>query len=132
MSVMYTIDHYRTPDFPYDIACIFPAELYNDKIFNNNLAKTHSTIKEIIKEHEMLQGNKRVYQSLRFDIQKQKQMEAIKKSERKISELMDEINENISPYYWVIHKDIDTYWFEAERWIKADYVLVLRGGEDED
>lgn len=55
-------------------------------------------------------------------------MRCIKECENKISEIENKLNEGISPYYWKIFKDINSYWSEAARRIKADYVLALYGG----
>ena len=122
------MDNFPTPEFPYSVTWLFPYELNKEEVFKNNLSHTLNDLKEFIEQHELLDGNKRIYERLKFDSQKEKQMRCNKECEKKISEIENKLNEGISPYYWKIFKDINSYWSEVARCIKADYVLVLYGG----
>lgn len=122
------MDNFPTPEFPYSVTWLFPYELNKEEIFKNNLSHTLNDLKEFIEQHELLDGNKRIYERLKFDSQKENQMRCIIECERKISEIERNMNEGISPYYWKVFKDINSYWSEAGRRIKVDYVLALYGG----
>lgn len=122
------MDNFPTPEFPYSVTWLFPYELNKEVIFQNNLSHTLNDLKELVEQHELLDVNKQIYERLKFDSQKEKQMKCIKECEKKISEIEGKMNEGISPYYWKAFKDIDSYWSEAGCHIKADYVLALYGG----
>ncbi len=122
------MDNFPTPEFPHSVTWLFPYELNKEEIFKNNLSHTLNDLKELIEQHELLDENKRIYERLKFDSQKENQMRCIKECEKKISEIESKMNEGISPYYWKMFKDINSYWSEAGRHIKADYVLALYGG----
>lgn len=122
------MDNFPTPEFPHSVTWLFSYELNKEAIFQNNLSHTLNDLKELIEQHELLDRNKRIYERLKFDSQKENQMRCIKECEKKISEIENKLNEGISTYYWKIFKDINSYWSETGCHIKADYVLALYGG----
>ena len=110
-------------DFPYTIKWLFPRELNKEKIFQDNLSHTINDLKELVRETELLEGNERVLDALKFDSQKEKQKKYIEENKKKIDEIDKRMNEEIAPYRWRISKNVDT-WFEGQ-YIKADYLLTL-------
>jgi hypothetical protein len=114
-----------TPDFQYDIIIMYPREVHNEKIFKDNLNNVIEPLKLYIKESEMLDGNRQVFKHLKFESQQNKQKAFIIEGENILKGLLDEMNKDIKPYYWMIHKDIDTFDSESNMRIKADYILAL-------
>lgn len=110
-------------DFPYTVKWLFPRELNREKIFQDNLSHTLSDLKELVREIDLLNGNQRVLETLKFDSQKEKQKKYIEENKKKIDEIDKRMNEEIAPYRWRISKNVDT-WFEG-LYIKADYLLTL-------
>lgn len=110
-------------DFPYTVKWLFPRELNGEKIFQDNLSHTLSDLKELVREIDLLNGNQRVLETLKFDSQKEKQKKYIEENKKKIDEIDKRMNEEIAPYRWRISKNVDT-WFEG-LYIKADYLLTL-------
>lgn len=110
-------------DFPYTVKWLFPRELNREKIFQDNLSHTFSDLKELVREIDLLNGNQRVLETLKFDSQKEKQKKYIEENKKKIDEIDKRMNEEIAPYRWRISKNVDT-WFEG-LYIKADYLLTL-------
>lgn len=110
-------------DFPYTVKWLFPRELNREKIFQDNLSHTLSDLKELVREIDLLNGNRRVLETLKFDSQKEKQKKYIEENKKKIDEIDKRMNEEITPYRWRISKNVDT-WFEG-LYIKADYLLTL-------
>ena len=123
MKDIVIMENFRTPDFPYKVIWMFPDELRKEKIFQNNLSHTLNYLKELIEEESLLKGNERVLECLKFDLQKEKQIELIKENWRRISEINDKSNADISPYHWSISKDVNYYL--DKKFIKADYLLAL-------
>ena len=82
-----------------------------------------SDLKELVREIDLLNGNQRVLETLKFDSQKEKQKKYIEENKKKIDEIDKRMNEEITPYRWRISKNVDT-WFEG-LYIKADYLLTL-------
>lgn len=119
------IEDIPTPDFPYRVIRLFPYELYKEDIFQTNLSHVLDDLKELIKEYNLLEANKRVLACLKFDSQKEKQMRLIENNRTAISDIKNKMNCEIAPYYWVILKDFDSYYPDLKRRIKADYLLVL-------
>lgn len=110
-------------DFPYTVKWLFPRELNREKIFQDNLSHTLSDLKELVREIDLLNGNQRVLETLKFDSQKEKQKKYIEENKKKIDEIDKRMNEEIAPYRWRVSKNVDT-WFEG-LYIKADYLLTL-------
>lgn len=110
-------------DFPYTVKWLFPRELNKEKIFQDNLSHTLSDLRELVREIDLLNGNQRVLETLKFDSQKEKQKKYIEENKKKIDEIDKRMNEEIAPYRWRISKNVDT-WFEG-LYIKADYLLTL-------
>ena len=110
-------------DFPYTVKWLFPRELNREKIFQDNLSHTLSDLKELVREIDLLNGNQRVLETLKFDSQKEKQKKYIEENKKKIDEIDKRMNEEIAPYWWRVSKNVDT-WFEG-LYIKADYLLTL-------
>ena len=123
MKDIVIMENFRTPDFPYKVIWMFPDELRKEKIFQNNLSHTLNYLKELIEEESLLKGNERVLECLKFDLQKEKQIELIKENWRRISEINEKMNADISPYHWSISKDVNYYL--DKKFIKADYLLAL-------
>lgn len=59
-------------DFPYTVKWLFPRELNKEKIFQDNLSHTINDLKELVREIDMLNGNQRVLETLKFDSQRKK------------------------------------------------------------
>lgn len=124
MQELVIMDYFAfSDDFPYTVKWLFPRELNREKIFQDNLSHTLSDLKELVREIDMLNGNQRILETLKFDSQKEKQKKYIEENKRKIDEIDKRMNEEIAPYRWRIAKNIDT-WLEGQ-YIKADYLLAL-------
>lgn len=117
------IESFMTPDFPYKVIRLFPDELCEEEIFKNNLSHILDDLKELIRESKSLEGNQRILECLKFDSQKEKQLKLIDENRKRIYEIDDKMNKEISPYTWVIHKDFHGYLFG--KYVQADYVLTL-------
>lgn len=118
------MDNIQTSDFPYRVVTLFPSELNKEEIFQNNLRHVLDYLIELSKEWSLLDANKKLWSCLKFDSQKEKQLQIIKESEERISEIKEKMNEGISPYYWKIMKDFDGY-YDLDHRISADWLLVL-------
>lgn len=120
---MMMMENFMTPEFPYRVIWLFPDELYEEKIFKNNLSHTLNDLKEFIEETKLLENNQRVLECLKFDSQKEKQLKLINENKRRISEIDEKMNKEISPYRWAIIKDFNGHLFGS--YTRADYVLEL-------
>jgi hypothetical protein len=114
-----------TPEFQHSILFMCPRELYNEKILKDNIENLPSLFKLYIKENEILEGNKQVIKHLKFESQQAKQKAFIDDCERVLKELSEKMNDGIAPYFWKFYKDIDSFDYESNMQIKADYVLAL-------
>lgn len=125
MQDVIVLNMMKTPDFPYDIVFMYPDEIHNEKIFKGNLEVIPSLLRLYIQEKEMIEGNKQVLKHLKFESQQEKQKKFIADGENVLRGLLDKMNKDIKPYYWVIHKGIDSFDYESNMRIKADYVLAI-------
>lgn len=115
---------YPTPDFLDTVTVIFPYHLYNEKIFQNNLAHISSIFPDFIKKYEQFEYEKQLLERLKFDSQIEKQKKVIEKCEFLMKSSETNLNEGIAPYFWQVHKNVDGY-AEDGTHIKANYVLAL-------
>lgn len=114
-----------TPEFQYSIIFMYPRELDNEKILKDNIEKLLPLFKLYIKEYEMLEGSKQVMKHLKFESQRAKQKTFIDDCERVLKELSEKMNNGIAPHFWKFYTHIDTFDYESNIQIKADYVLAL-------
>lgn len=118
------MENIPTPDFPYRVVKLFPYELSKEEIFQNNLSHILGDLKELLEVYSLLDANKKIMECLKFDSQKEKQLQLIKENKGKILEIEKKMNDEISPYHWRIIKNFDGY-YDADHRISADYLLVL-------
>ena len=116
-------DMYDINDYNRKVQYLYPKSINKEPIFQENLSKSYSIFKEIIKETESLEGHKATLPLLIFDSQKEKCNKLIEESQRKIDELYKKLNEGISPYKWKIIKDVHEKSNGME--INCDYLLNL-------
>lgn len=104
---------------------MFPSELSREEIFQNNLSHVLNDLKKLIEENQLLKGNRNVLKYLKFDSQREKQLRLIEENKKRISEIENKMNKEISPFYWQIIKDFNGF-YDLKHYIIADYLLVLR------
>lgn len=119
------INYLPTPEFQSYIIIMCPSELYREQILQTNIKNLIALFKKYIAEEDLLNGNKAVLSICKFDSQKNKQQLIVEENENKLQGIYKEMNSGISPYFWKIYRDVDTYDYEAKMQIKADYVLAL-------
>ena len=120
----------KTYEIPYDICWIYPLDLCNEEIFKTNLKNTEQLLKNFAQERDKKRVNENILKNLKFDIQKEIPLKLIKKSEEKIFQIKEKINENISPYYWRILEDFKGYFENIDQYIEVDFLLVLVKDDD--
>ena len=108
------------------IIWIFPKELYNEKILMDNINNTQKYLKDYSYELDQVRISGKILEELKFDIQKERQRKVLNSHMKKLEEIEEKINENLSPYFWVISQnENDPYGFKFGRTMKARYVLHL-------
>lgn len=105
------------------VAILYPYELRNESILHENIKHVHEYIYDIIKNTGLRDVQERLIKASIFDIDKEKYSGLYDSFEKKIDELSEKINKNLSPYRWSILKDINAKIDDVH--IKADYACVL-------
>lgn len=126
MNNMIVTNNFPTPEFRYTVTMVFPSELENEEIFKNNLSHVYGDLKELIRTTNLLKRDQEMLKFLKFDSQKNKQLDLIEKNKIKIDEINCRMSNEISPYVWTIFEDVDDYVYECQSYVKADYLMILR------
>lgn len=113
--------------FTNQIAVMYPKELHTEKILRDNISKVTDNLTKYLEAKEHYDNECKILNSLHFDKQKEIQREAIKSQMTLVNKEWNELNKDLSPYYWDILTDANQYIYNYN--IKADYLLVLRKGK---
>lgn len=127
MNSLVKIKNKKTYEFPYDVIWIYPLDLKDEQILKDNLAKSETLLKELIKAMDKKQLNENILQNLRFDIEKEIPLKMIERCNDEIDDIIEELNQNLSPYYWSISKDHrgGCIEYDISEYMEADFLLVL-------
>ena len=106
-----------------DILLMYPYELRNEKILQDNICKMKKVIREYIKETEQYNRCINSIPRLIWDSQKITMQNEADEHQRNADKIAEEMNEGISPYGWYIYKNFDQY-IEGIHY-KARYVVYL-------
>ena len=106
-----------------NILLMYPYELRNEKILQDNICKMKKVIREYIKETEQYNRCINSIPRLIWDSQKITMQNEADEHQRNADKIAEEMNEGISPYAWYVHKNFDQY-IEGIHY-KARYVVYL-------
>lgn len=84
------------------VIILYPYELRNESILEDNIPKMTKVIREYIKESEMYRKCVDTIPNLIWDFQKLSMQNEADEHQRKADELAEIMNEGISPYAWYV------------------------------
>lgn len=113
-----------TPEHPYRIIVVYPKEFRSDPIFQNNRGHLIGNFYKWLDLKKQCEGEKSILPFLNFDSQIDKQKKIIENISNQINDIENNMNKGLSPYRWIVLKNIDEC--DSNGWrIKADYGLNL-------
>jgi hypothetical protein len=92
-----------------DLYVLYPSELANEQILQDNIPKMLKVIKEYISELELCAYCMRKVDNLYFDSQKTVIINEAHNHQEKADELAEIMNEGISPYAWYYYDTAEGY-----------------------
>lgn len=92
-----------------DLYVLYPSELANEQILQDNIPKMLKVIKEYIRELELCAYCMRKVDNLYFDSQKTVIINEAHNRQEKADELAEIMNEGISPYAWYYYDTAEGY-----------------------
>lgn len=84
------------------ILILFPYDFSNEPILKDNILKMTKVVTEYIKEFELYRKCVDIIPNLIWDSQKISMQNEADEHKRKVDELAEKMNEDISPYAWYI------------------------------
>lgn len=105
------------------ILIIYPYEFRNEQILKDNIPKMTKVIREYINESELYRRCIVAISNLIWDSQKASLQNEADEHQRKADELVEVMNDGISPYHWCVCKNFDQYINGIH--YKANYAIYL-------
>lgn len=105
------------------IVVLYPYSLSRERVLQDNVKNISKYIYEYVKAKEQYLISDKLAKQAVFDINKMKHSSDADKQQKKIDELAEFLNKDISPYRWNIVKGINQKIDDVV--IRADYACVL-------
>lgn len=92
-----------------DLYILYPSELANEQILQDNIPKMLKVIREHIEESKLYKEYMDRVDKFHFDSQKIAMLNEANSHQEKADELAEIMNEGISPYVWYYYEVMDGY-----------------------
>lgn len=109
--------------FDQRIVVLYPYSLSREKVLQDNVKNISKHIYEYIDASEQYVASDKFAKQAVFDVNKMKHLSEASKQQKKMDELSELLNKDISPYRWNIVKGINQKIDDVV--IRADYACVL-------
>lgn len=108
-----------------NLLIMFPEELKNEKILQNNIKRMTSIVREYMEELRLSKICFDRIDGSHFDSQKELMRKGALEHGRKANNLLDKINEGISPYFWYCENGFSGYINDIPIPVNCKYVVHL-------
>ena len=110
---------------PYiSIIVVYPVDFIGDPVFEENIPKMLSVVREYIEEDELHLAFRIKTANARWDSEKLKYGDMAYEHQMKRDKLAEKMNKGISPYFWYVNK-ISKELISNEISRKVDYAVCL-------